>query len=319
MADFLSRLAHRALGRGDLIQPSTPPIFAPPPISGRAAIDSSEESVGRRESREIAIATPPRRVSDPIARAAGVERPASEDPASEPNRQIGRRPTVDLENDRRERHDEPSISPPARDTLSLQPDSALPQPDDPSPMPRLLPIDEPSESLAVMTGITDRSDAGSRHVAGDRPRAEDRSSLIENQRTDRSLMDWTTDAEPPVNLLLPEFDIAAEGAEEIRSNGGREPATASRSLVAQPEERKHGSPRAETRSSVIRTEPVRAESRASDTAGLSATAPPTIHVTIGRIEVRATTTEKSVRERPRTAEPALSLDAYLRQHNGERS
>lgn len=47
-------------------------------------------------------------------------------------------------------------------------------------------------------------------------------------------------------------------------------------------------------------------------------APPTIHVTIGRIDVRAliSAAPQETRRPPERTRPALSLEDYLRQRNG---
>ena len=48
--------------------------------------------------------------------------------------------------------------------------------------------------------------------------------------------------------------------------------------------------------------------------------PPTIHISIGRIEVRAVTPPTaSIRPKPRRAEPTLSLEDYLKHSRGGRS
>jgi hypothetical protein len=49
------------------------------------------------------------------------------------------------------------------------------------------------------------------------------------------------------------------------------------------------------------------------------TEPPTIRVTIGRIEVRTTTTPPSAAPRPRPAQPTISLQDYLKQNRSRKS
>jgi len=45
--------------------------------------------------------------------------------------------------------------------------------------------------------------------------------------------------------------------------------------------------------------------------------PPTINVTIGRVEVRATQAPQPAQRRAESASPRMSLDDYLRRRNGE--
>lgn len=54
----------------------------------------------------------------------------------------------------------------------------------------------------------------------------------------------------------------------------------------------------------------------SEAAQQHSQAAPAIHVTIGRIEVRATTTQASTSHRQRAAAPVMGLDEYLRQRSG---
>jgi hypothetical protein len=67
-----------------------------------------------------------------------------------------------------------------------------------------------------------------------------------------------------------------------------------------------------TRAAAIETKPPRSERSVAEPRAASEPIEPRIHVSIGRIEVRATTTTASTRAAKREA-PILGLDDYLRQ------
>lgn len=78
--------------------------------------------------------------------------------------------------------------------------------------------------------------------------------------------------------------------------------------------------RARESSDAIEPRPARRRERqaaARDAQRERAEVPPTINVTIGRVEVRATQTPAPAQRRDETAAPRMSLDDYLRRRNGE--
>lgn len=110
-------------------------------------------------------------------------------------------------------------------------------------------------------------------------------------------------------------------AQEPRAGSPRLSAAPQVQVVARPGERGElGLPpvdRVARRAEDVRLLPVAINGRSEPDSSASASVPPVIRVTIGRIEVRAIPPPTPAAERPvpPRANPVLSLDAYLKQQN----
>jgi hypothetical protein len=179
----------------------------------------------------------------------------------------------------------------------------------------------------------ERSDSPSTHDTGPgQPRADHEDSAVTGRPfpevttlsakppEDRRIPEKTTERrEPPVGPLLVErtrdkvlSEEAAHHESERRTTIGKPALTPVRAVPASDTARPPTAhPAGQARPSLPRWREIGAEGPSS---------PPTVKVTIGRIEVRATTppappTPRTRRQRPG---PALTLDEYLKKRSGER-
>lgn len=338
MADFLSRLSQRVLGSADMLQPSTPSLFAPgrfpvgltdldassggstsidrvdagsrpsrppvePLVSPSPAIQHQEAGAAVRPTETIERSGPSRRVSaTPAAPSSGVadgnhvQRRASSNPGS-----VSTAPGD-------------AMAGTVTDRISVVPHS----------------VDSPSVSSQGARGTGSVTPSGTAPTVGNPQATPDsrtgfrsiESPLLENSVHDE-MDDAPLSAQPRLLVsVFPSGESPASGIpgnERESSNGDPNPVESSR---ADEPERGNidvrpplvATPRRET----MISSPT-GEQRSSHRNQTEAPAVPTIQVSIGRIDVRATYPAPTERHRPAPQQPSLTLDAYLRQQNGRRS
>jgi hypothetical protein len=285
MADFFTRLAERTLGRAHTIQPLLPSVFAP----GATLLDAEPEA--ERES-PLSAPTAERRSPQPAA------------PQQESTRSLMSSQT------NAQRHAEPQ--PAIRDTVSraepiaeaaalssVQPrpsidsERAIPQPraQAASPLEHSAPAAAPIQPRRsrLDTEATDAEQAGAVPTTNFRidPAAA-------RPRPGQAASDRASIGQPERATLLPLADEPAVTRSQPR------PATSSQpELVPRPQPQMRFQPATQA------PEPVAVQPA------------PQIHVSIGRIEVRAVTPTPTPTLEP-TPKPQLSLDDYLRAQNGGR-
>ena len=306
MADFLTRLASRTLGLAPMAEPLIAPMFAPeapaPSITGSdEPLDAAPQAV------------------EPVAPRAAAGLPSAS-PLENRERAVAARPRPDPAEARPapprmgETASRTSLAAPDDAFVSEFPPRRLPQrapaaasetgDDDAHLMPaagapqRQSPVRRATPAATTPLGRPDSPDLFPTPAPGpaDRVAAASRSAL----RQGRAGPSWW-DGEPDETLLLPRDAVAAPLAPQTApAGGGRDLGRAVASVT----------PAAEA------APPRRAER--AEAAAVPAS-PPTIEVTIGRVEVRAVHSPAPV-ARPKggaPVAPGLSLEEYLRTQ-GER-
>ncbi len=295
MADFLTRLAQRTLGLSPTIQPVVPSIFAPgtPLVVGSAEEEAAREAAPEDRAAQRQHGT----------RAAHVGRSA-EDVERDETGQI-RSPQPDAPESSSSVRSESSMA------ASVQPIVK------PTPTP-----DRASADAELPEHATTRRDSGDRFTPALQPRAQ--------------ITPLTRQAD--AGAAAPEPHASLEPSEPDTSAALRTRATAAQPRLVppnrsgtstrpalQPVTRPSTRDGADALPTVMpRTPEARERALPSTQPPLPSTeqqAAPTqhIHVSIGRIEVRAMTPSPQPTPRPTTpAAPKMSLDDYLRSKNGER-
>ena len=287
MSDFLSHLAARALDAAPVIQPRPLTMFEPWPTAG---------ALGARRPPDITpddVSTTA--VSAERVRPPAVNVPAPVVPPVESNRSA-RRPAAPITDDA-----------PAAAVPSTRSDfparSAAPR--DPASSPTIAPIIERTVSPAIAVPqpvpppIVDRRDEAHRPAE---PTLPVERLIVERKRIDRA------PEKTPVPVLTPQTDLVEKSTAPVTSPSIIQP------VVERVIDRREDitpltqSSNARSSSTQVTTTPG---------APLEPPAPPVIHVTIGRVEVRATPPPAPLRRTPPVTS-TMSLEEYLRSRNGGR-
>lgn len=279
MSDFLSNLAARVINAAPVIQPRPLTVFEPWPTDG---------ALGARRLPDIMPDD-----ASTVETALDGTRPTHEAAPAEPNPATPIMATRTMEETSR------AVSPSTRSDFTAR--SVAPR--DQAAPPAIAPIAERATSPTVAApqltpSIINHPDEPRRPAE---PTSPAERLIVERERIDRE------PEKPPVPVLTPQTILIERPAA---------PAT-SPSIVQPVVERV-----------IERREKIAPPDRSRDVRSASAPttaneappeppAPPVIHVTIGRVEVRATPTPAAPR-RAAHSTPTLSLEDYLRSRNGGR-
>lgn len=288
MADFITRLAERALGVAPVVQPVMPSIFAPEPITHSTSLEWDSETT-----------TSPGDLDWPRTPAAWVTPPTLDAPTGRPEDAA-----MVQQEDR------------SGDALS----SATPGSPRETPESRYRPphLGEPDSSeRGTMTGKEDQRDSSRTTARHPQTPPETRSEALHRAEpgpTRRGLPLGPPSAEEesgeavfrPLRTLLERGQretlppVPSPGAQASLDTGEDAPPPVAPRIVR---------PQLDGYLERGPQEPRVAAPESSE---------PAIRVTIGRIEVRAITLPPPVPPAPARPVPELSLDDYLKQHNGGR-
>jgi hypothetical protein len=283
MSDYLGNLAARSLGPAQAVRPRLASRFEPVP-SAVPAFEAAREPEGLETAVEETVVAPaptraPRSVAAPRERIAPPE-PVEEESPAPPRRRRARRAPVEEEVE------------PAPERGRPEPVRAAVVPAAPVavvPLQRAVagrgvqPF-EASPPVPLSTGVERGNDAQAKELVVPVVRSVVRDVPDRTIAPDRSLLST------PVE----------------RGTGG-EASRANRSENRQPSQQEPASTILQPKVTVIERTPPPAHREAPA---------PTIQVTIGRIEVRATPAAKApARERPAAPSSTLSLEEYLRQRS----
>jgi len=298
LSDFLGTLVDRLLDRGPILQRRQPALFEPVPDATRTALRGFEtEPLLAEEQTVVERHSSPTRVESPIdAKARPLQPPPSNEASAPPQEQSRPKPRYhfpDIEPSRQltrqSVHGETSVAGPVIEPqvrlVSLQPSQI--------PMPQAIGI---------------RGEEG----MGGSPKRID---TIVERRTEREVIRERIKAAPTFDqapvVVQPSTNGSRQSAGEHEGESLKRPLTGTSEVNPRQQEaaikplvRKQPTP---PRGSgpvirVSRPEPARTTNQA----------PPSILVTIGRVEVRATLQTASGPRAGRPAGPKLSLEAYLR-------
>lgn len=308
MPDFFTRLAERTLGLANTIQPVLPSLFAP----GAPVIDVDVEP-----EQAVTIERPsqpgqPRRSESPEPRAIDEHAEQQRTPAHQ-------------------QHDR-----------QRAPRSVIGQPDQQPTIERVAPaqplLDEPQSATlpAERTQqIEDRAESAQQIVRRPAPELQSDSQRFEPtiRRTERTHL--VHEPEPASSAqsseqratIVRQTVFTEQASQALAINDRRDPAESRSTLLPLIDERResHSQLRDSTASAerpelVLREHnPQQAASTPRTLEPSAAHAGPQIHVSIGRIEVRAVTPPPAPVSRPTPASaPRMSLDDYLRSQKGGR-
>lgn len=279
MSDFLGRLAARTLGLAPVVAPRLPSLFEPPagPVALPAAL-TERPALGLEEEEHDAVPEPRPTPPRRPDTARGQREPAGEAPArTVPLRSAGRR----------EREPTPDAA-------------AAPRTAPPVPV-----------SARVVPGA----------VEGPRGRVAPPSPARASRSAREGSLDGRATAGPEVRAPLGSATVGpvAAGLAPVPRAAREEPAKPARaaaaSVPAQPP-----APGSSLPSPLGSLAPSRLphfpQLAALTTAGRRSEPPPRVEVTIGRIEVRATSTASAAPARRAAASSVPSLDDYLRRRDG---
>lgn len=280
MTDFLSHLAARAINAAPVVQPRPLTVFEPWPTDGALGARRLPDIMSDDASTvEMALdGTRPTREAAPAE--------------SNPATPIMAAPTME-ETSR-------AVSPSTRSDFAAR--SAVPR--DPASSPTIAPIAERATSSTMAAPqfapppIIDHPDEPRRPAA---PTSPAERLIVERERIGRE------PEKPPISVLTPQTDLVEKSAAPVTSPS-----------IVQPVVERVIDRRADS-VSPDRSRDTRSPSPPAppNEAPPEPPAPPVIHVTIGRVEVRATPTTAAPR-RAAHSTPTLSLEDYLRSRNGGR-
>jgi len=344
MSDFLKSLVARQLGEAAAVRPRLAGRFEPPPdafaheATRRAAgleehdADALElflevethaaparDAAATRDAREEPRAQESRRETDETrARVVYVRDPREE---SQPVLRQERGPAQDSER----RHDAPA---PSNVTDSwtqtrerdegdapVRPKSSVPAPDEEGGLIR--PGTQTAERMPFVTRARSRDERGEPSTL--EPREPSGREVDEVKRP-------SNDVRPaPAPPHARSVAAVTPRAQDEESSLSRSESARARERERQREDADESHVSRQARrvresSTTIEPRPARrreGQAAARDARGVRAEAPPTINVTIGRVEVRATQGPTPAPRRTETAAPRMSLDDYLRRRNGE--
>ncbi len=279
MTDFLSNLAARAINAAPVIQPRPLTVFEPWPTDG---------ALGARRLPDIMPDD-----ASTVETALDGTRPTREAAPAEPN------PATPIMAARTMEETSRAASPSTRSDFAAR--AAAPR--DQAALPAIAPIAErvtsPTVAAPQLTPpIINHPDEPRRPAE---PTSPAERLIVERERIDRE------PEKPPVPVLTPQTILIERPAAPATSPSIVQPVVERvidrREKIAPPD-----------RSRDVRS--ASAPTTANETLP-EPPAPPVIHVTIGRVEVRATPTPAAPR-RAAHSTPTLSLEDYLRSRNGGR-
>lgn len=304
MPDFFTRLAERTLGLVNAIQPVVPSLFAPgaPLIDGQA---EAKQELTIEEQVAPPGSTVPPEIDAPVEpRQSPIQQVAPRSVISPPDAQPA--PTVE-----RARPSQPQDEPAARSEPSK---AALPTESSPvieqlSAAPPTNPMRQPSERSERAKPAARRAEAA--QIVNTSEAAPSSESIAQRP---------TIDPQPASTAPRARSQVTAQPFDRGSS---------ARSTVPVPVADERQTPTIERRTSPTRAERPALVGREPTIPLLPPTPrvpePPTaqpapqIHVSIGRIEVRAVTPPPAAAPQPKPAPtPRMSLDEYLRSQNGDR-
>lgn len=306
MPDFFTRLAERTLGLADTIQPIVPSLFAPgaPLIDAELAAEPAIEERATQPDRAVPpeIDAPAERQRPDQTRQAEPipPRPVVRQPNAQPA------PTVE-----RVRPAQPQNNPgPGSEPTRTTPHAEAPHQIAPSAVPPTSPISpaagrsQPASQImrrVESTQIVSRAEpAPSSESRSPRPSIDPPPTSITPSRSHSLVSEQPVDRELP-GTSTPLVPVADE----------RQPQSVERREIATPVERPE----------LVAREPSlpRHQFTPRTPEPPAAQPAPQIHVSIGRIEVRAVTPPPAAAPQPKpTPTPRMSLDDYLRSQNGDR-
>jgi len=341
MSGYLTSLVRRAMAPELSVRPRLPSMFGPPPMPG-PRLDSAmpvvedegvEETItprrGKADARTLRAAAPASPAAAPEPPMPEATAPARPSAPPRPERHAIRsaRPDAAAETDRPSPQqadaprDEPSAPPEERRAVELrQPirdvaerDAAEQEQQVPA-LPRLLGARTPDErSSEPSNARVARPIVSPDRIEVKDAAKDDRGHPVPSAPADRPRLPQRADRVDPA-LRVTRTEIMPRPAEQAPHSVGRDrddqvTADARETAPAREPGRAPGEPL-----------PVRSRlslpPRRDDRAAERPTAPdPIIQVTIGRVEVRASTSPEP-RQKPRPANGAGSLDDYLRQRSG---
>lgn len=279
MSDFLSNLAARAINAAPVIQPRPLTVFEPWPTDG---------ALGARRLPDIMPDD-----ASTVETALDGTRPTREAAPAEPN------PATPIMAARTMEETSRAVSPSTRSDFTAR--SIAPR--DQAAPPAIAPIAERATSPTVAApqlapSIINHPDEPRRPAE---PTSPAERLIVERERIDRE------PEKPPVPVLMPQTVLIERPAAPATSPSIVQPVVERvidrREKIAPPDRSRDArSTSAPTTANETLPEPP---------------APPVIHVTIGRVEVRATPTPAAPR-RAAHSTPTLSLEDYLRSRNGGR-
>jgi hypothetical protein len=293
MSDYLTRLISRGLDMSAVVRPRPTPLFAP-----ERAVD--QPIFGAAESHEETVAAMP-------------------SPRQRDHRRLASQPPVNMmqaQTDQLQPLSDPPLSAalhrralPAPSRL-IEPSADIAQPSEtvvparqPAPiMPQPLPSVAVAQPLPPPVSSTnDRPPDGDAAASRLSPVPATQPILIE-----RAVVSEPSHAADARHPALPPL-VVAQPPVSARLHIQPEPASQSPQIIVQPSI----TPALSTFQTAPRSAPPSVASQPA------ATTEPTIHVTIGRIEVRATSPAPAARPKSAPA-PTMSLDDYLRTRGGGR-
>ncbi|HEY0737935.1 MAG TPA: hypothetical protein VGD69_23660 [Herpetosiphonaceae bacterium] len=305
MPDFFTRLAERTLGVANTIQPVVPSLFAPgaPLIDGHA--EGRQELTIEEQAPQSESAAPPQAIDafverrETPAQTQHAESIVMRQPTAPPAPTVERVRPPQPQINPATRAEPNNVAPPAEAHQMIEPsaapstrsESTTPQRSEPtSPTARR---EQPAQLLSTPDTLPSVQ-ASPQHPASE-PRPPHTTPSA------RSLV-----AEQPLDLDSPGRSTSSVPIADERQ--------------AQSVERRAASTQTE-RPALVPREPLLPllppTSRAPEPSGPQPA--PQIHVSIGRIEVRAVTPQPAEQPKPRPAPtPRMSLDDYLRSQNGDR-
>lgn len=291
MSDYLNHLVARTLSPEAGVRPQLRSAFDPASLRGGFAVSADFESETMVESISSARGTSPAPL--PLIVSAPIERiPSQESPNVAPEKSPGRGEPPPPPTDR-----EPSMKLTVLQPVIIAPPDSIPENSravstppstsrpDPIPVPRHLRTAPKSDTVHPAPAVVPHPT-----VESEEPRSE-RIALV----AIRSVA-------PAATVLSPSPSVAPT------SDMPRPAAGAIRSQTVESEERRS------ERFAVAAIRPVASAAPVFSPSLPPAVAPPppTIHVTIGRVEVRATTTTTTAGSRAKaTLPPVMSLEEYL--------
>ena len=292
MSDFLLRLSHRALGSGDLITPRLPSFFAPAPAS--IPIEAAEEMSSLPVTRRPAPTTSP--LSRPVADHGATESAMSNPLAVD----AGERSLPDVEIGPDSNESDRNPFPSLRNESPREIRGPLPGGDDRASLPRLLPgDDEPrtSERPASTESIGTDDDTIDTTIDSDFRAELDRPRGVGDRFVVDGGIDHQGGDESPMKLLVPIHHSEGtpdDGIREIASETSGERIGGDPLTGEQPQAAEGRAPRHAAMSAAV--PPAGSDhghTGPRSPAPVAQPAPPTVQVTIGRIEIRATTRQRT--------------------------
>ncbi len=310
MSDYLSNLSARSLNLATVLQPRLASRFEPPaqgttaPVDAARVMRAEEPEAAPSPGESIDVEAQPEAAIDAAARPSFTPRsmrrrhevtastpeaqPALNTIRSSSERDLGRRIELpvgeDAHVDTPERNEPPRAPHRQLPDLRTQPSvSPAPPRSDPQPPRPILTMVQPEMRVTLVDDIPPRTRLEAPHPSARGPIA--RRPMIEPA---------TARSETQPSRLAP-----PESSDEVVASATLPPPA----IIARPIVKR------------VVTESVPVESAPVEAAKPEPA--PTIHVSIGRVEVRATPAATPAVARPRAAPPVMSLDEYLRRRAGE--